>query len=409
MTTPSIKRRPRCPGCEGCAGLPQGIRPRSHRPPFAPFRVRMRKDGFDLREAVYATKAEALKAYRDSEHIDPTIRPDRRSSVEAYAAAYIDSMVDEWGSVNTERRYRSFLRNWLVGSPFGASKLVEVNKTTVKAYLVWLRRQHSEATGRPLSLGTIENAHAFVSGMLRHAEEAGKLRAPVRMPPKPKPDGINADPKPIVVPTQAELLTLVAEAEGHRWRPLLELAIYTGMRQGESLALVLPNVSLPARSLTIERTLHEHGRRRHATKTERSVRTIRIPSELADTLAAHLEAERLERRQRPTPISAGEVFVFTTRNGQPVPANSLRDWLYRLQDRSGMTAERAARGLERMRWHDLRHHFVTYQLAKHVPLDLIAFQVGDTERQLRDTYAHFIDSMRDEVADVAAGMLVNDR
>ncbi len=86
------------------------------------------------------------------------------------------------------------------------------------------------------------------------------------------------------------------------------LALSTGMRLGELLALQWANVNLQQRTLRITRTLSRRpikvgGMTSKKTKTESSTRTIPMTSEVAEALRQHKSKQAQER------LMAGPVWV----------------------------------------------------------------------------------------------------
>ena len=107
------------------------------------------------------------------------------------------------------------------------------------------------------------------------------------------------------------------------------MAIGTGMRRGEALALRWCDVDLDAAVVRVERSLEEsvQGLRFKAPKTRKGRRTIPLPATVITTLRAH-RAKQLELRlalgQGKMPNDA---LVFCTLEGNPLSPDDLsRDW-----------------------------------------------------------------------------------
>ena len=99
----------------------------------------------------------------------------------------------------------------------------------------------------------------------------------------------------ILSPEQiAEVLT---KLEGHALYPIVALALATGMRRGELLALQWGDIDQYSATLGVERSVEETkaGLRVKSPKTKRGRRNVTLPPEAVAMLRAH-KAKRLELR-----------------------------------------------------------------------------------------------------------------
>ncbi|MBI2776019.1 MAG: site-specific integrase [Chloroflexi bacterium] len=154
---------------------------------------------------------------------------------------------------------------------------------------------------------------------------------------------------------------------------LVTLALGTGARVGELLALTWDDVDLSAGTVSI------HGSRSRAgvgpTKSRRGVRTVKLPP-------FALEALRAEARRN------GPVIALP--DGRPMtPERAGERW----------RAFRDVAELEELRFHDLRGTFATLALARGVPAKALADVLGHDPAVLLRTYAGPIENARDTIAD----------
>ena len=99
--------------------------------------------------------------------------------------------------------------------------------------------------------------------------------------------------KPLTVEQACQLLEA---ARGHRLEVLLTLAVVTGMRRGELLALRWSDVDLERRVLLVCHTVDYiayHGHVETEPKTESGLRQIALPAFMIDVLKQH-RIEQLE-------------------------------------------------------------------------------------------------------------------
>lgn len=83
---------------------------------------------------------------------------------------------------------------------------------------------------------------------------------------------------------------LLQEARGNRLEALYVLAVTTGMRQGELLALRWQDVEIENGTVSIRRTLTRNGRSIEVgePKTKKSRRSIRLTPRAVEALQSHL-------------------------------------------------------------------------------------------------------------------------
>ncbi|CAG7634650.1 Tyrosine recombinase XerC [Paenibacillus solanacearum] len=179
-------------------------------------------------------------------------------------------------------------------------------------------------------------------------------------------------------------------ARGDRSYMAFLLALTTGMRQAEILALRWRDIDLETGLLTIRQTLSHDGKKFYSeAKNKQSLRSLYVPEEILPEL---LKQRRLVVAER---LAAGNEYidhdlVICTRKGTPVnPRNVLRT-MYRIIKQSGVTE---------LTFHGQRHTHVTMLLAENVNIKIIAERLGhSTTRVTLDTYGHVTPGMQKEAA-----------
>lgn len=130
-----------------------------------------------------------------------------------------------------------------------------------------------------------------------------------------------------------ELKTFETAIETHRLKALFLLAIGTGLRQGELLALKWSDIDFKNTTLSVKRSIRNiniiqsDGSKKRETiiqvpKTKNSLRTIPIPSKLIPVIKKH------QLQQKEEKLKAGDTytdnnFVFTTTLGLNIDARNL--------------------------------------------------------------------------------------
>lgn len=178
----------------------------------------------------------------------------------------------------------------------------------------------------------------------------------------------------------AQAARLIEGTKGERIHAPVVMALTTGLRQAELLALAWSDVDLRAPSVTVRHTLQRVSGEwvRMAPKTEKSRRTVTLTPLAVRTLAEHRKAQDAERG---TPTVDG--LVFTTPSGHPIHGPNLLPPFRAALKRLGLPKD--------VTWHALRHSTATILLAAGVPLPVISRMLGhSTLRVTADVYGHIV-------------------
>ncbi len=182
-------------------------------------------------------------------------------------------------------------------------------------------------------------------------------------------------PSVSTAPLRAFLDAVADDAYG----ALYGIAIATGMRQGELLALRWQDVDLEAGTLAVRHTLQRGTRELAEPKTDRARRAPRLGADATATLREHRRQQLAQRLAAGRSWQAGD-FVFTSRTGTPLDSRNVTQ---ALQD-----ALRRA-GLPRQRFHDLRHAYATLMIEDGEELAVVSRTLGHADLSTTaDIYAH---------------------
>jgi integrase len=180
---------------------------------------------------------------------------------------------------------------------------------------------------------------------------------------------------------------LVEAAHGDRLEALYILALQTGMRQGELLALKWEDVDLNRGMVHVRRTLvRSRGRfSLGEPKTKKSRRPVNLTSAAVEALKTHL-GRQLEDIQRLGDLYRDDGLVFTSGVGTLInPSNLRRRSFEPLLQRAG---------LPQLRFHDLRHTCATLLLSRNANPKLVQELLGHATVAITlDTYSHVIPGM----------------
>jgi integrase len=272
--------------------------------------------------------------------------------------------------------YQGLIR--LYASPgLGDLRLVELKPLDVQGL-------YGELLGRGLSAGTVVNLHLVLTQALGQAERWGLIvRNPVAsaQPPRPR------RPEPTIVDAEIAERLLSASADT-RFHVPVAVAISTGMRRGEILALRWLDLDADLSVARVRRTLQTAGGALQFVepKTRRSRRAVELPAFVRPVL----EQERADQlaRKASEPSWNELDLVITRDDGTPVNPDTLSSGWYRFCRKQG---------LPHVRFHDLRHAHATLMLLQGVHPKIVSERPGHASVGITlDTYSHVLPSMQSE-------------
>jgi len=247
-----------------------------------------------------------------------------------------------------------------------------------------LQDLYAELLGRGLSGGTVLNLHLVLTQALGQAMRWGIVdRNPASgaQPPRPR----RAEPTTV---DRALAERLLAETLGTRFELPVAIALATGMRRGEILALRWSDLDAARTTAHVSRTLQTAGGELHfeRPKTARSRRTVQLPSMLGPYLDRRAASQAERRSYVGDPFETG--LIVDDGAGGAVNPDTLSAAWSRFCRR---------RGLPRVRFHDLRHAHATLMLLQGVHPKIVSERLGHASVGITlDTYSHVLPSMQRE-------------
>ncbi len=202
---------------------------------------------------------------------------------------------------------------------------------------------------RELSPNTIRTIHGIIRHALEDAVNWKKLPynpvQHVKLPRARKPD--------IPMLDKEKVEQLLACAQQTKLYALFRIALLLGLRRGELLALKWSDIDHEAALLKVQHSVAymkdpEIGKHRFIVgppKTRASKRTIHLPRDIVEVLRLHREQQA--EVQAKAPHWEGLDLVFCNGYGNYIDPNYVRDMFRKILK---------AAGLERMKFHALRHN-----------------------------------------------------
>jgi integrase len=181
---------------------------------------------------------------------------------------------------------------------------------------------------------------------------------------------------------------LLAAASTTRIYVPIVLALATGLRRGEILALRWQDIDLATGIIRVVRSLEQtnDGLRFKVPKTQRGKRPVVLPASVVEILRNH-KVKQLEERFL-LGLGKGEL-VFTRVDGRPISPDTFTSWVARVAKRAGVS--------HIMPVHGLRHTHITNLLRANVHPKVASERAGHSSVGFTlDRYSHVIPSLQED-------------
>ncbi|MBC8580948.1 tyrosine-type recombinase/integrase [Zhenhengia yiwuensis] len=292
-------------------------------------------------------------------------------------------------------RYEGIYRNYIKNSTLGKKKLTDIRTADIQAYYNSLIEQ-----GRTSNVVKTLNKH--LRTCLNDAIKQGYItRNYCSLVTIPKTESEECDKeKEITFFTPEEQQIFLSSLEKHRNKALFILALGSGLRLGELMALKWEDIDLDNNMINITRAISQiskvgkDGSRtwsilEHPPKTKSSIRTIPIPTKVKDALKTHRAQQNKEK------LKHGELYqdnnlVFCTELGNYIDTRNLT----RSYARALVKA-----GIPHKKFHSMRHTYATRLFESDVPIKTVQALMGHSDiATTMNIYTHVIpEKMTDEV------------
>ena len=237
---------------------------------------------------------------------------------------------------------------------------------------------------------TIEVIHTVIHRSLNHAVKLGVLsRNPSDAVSKPRT--INNEMR---IFSENEVNQFLNLSQGTRYETLYHIAIATGLRQSELLAIKWSDLDWEKRTLNVQRQLkrkHKPGDYYDSPKTSNGRRSITLGQKTIQKLREQLKRQEKERDTAGIRWKENDL-IFPSTIGTPMGQNNLF--------RSFKTLLRTS-GLPEIRFHDLRHTAASLMLNYGVSPIIVSRRLGHSKISITlDVYGHLIPEMQNGAAEL---------
>ncbi len=345
-----------------------------------------------LNKTIHGTKKDAntylsatLTAISAGTFVEPT-----PLTLGAYLDRWLDAAARPRVRARTLDDYTEYLKRY-VRPALGDKRLSDVRPLDVQ-------KLYSDMQARALSPRTVRYAHTILSSAFKQAVKWGMLaRNPCQMVEIPRQVR-----REMYALSATEAARFLGAAEGDRYALVFSVALSTGMRPEEYLALQWKDICFERGVVTVRRALVYNrkggGWYFDELKTSRSRRNIPLGAAIARGLKEHRRQQNEERLKAGSDYQNHDL-VFATMGGTPILLSNL----FRRHFKPIALRAKLPGGF---RLYDLRHSCATLLLAANEHPKVVSERLGHASIVLTlDTYSHVLPSMQQAASEKMESIL----
>jgi integrase len=309
-------------------------------------------------------------------------RPNPESLFADYTGWWLTIAVNPKLRAKTARDYAAHLRRYALPH-LGQQRLNSLRPLDIQGAI-------GELIAQELSPRTIRYTHSILHSALEQAVKWELIdknpAAYTVLPRKQSPD--------ILTLTREQAATFAATCQGHARGPIFLLALATGLRPSEYLALRIKDVRFSESKLMVERAVERHKGRWlfRETKRPQSRRTVSLPTEMTRCLEAYCRTHGK--------LTEPDRLLFEAKGRTPIHERNLVQRVFKPLLKEAT--------LPNIRLYDLRHSFATLSLSAGLPVRWVSEQLGHASIAFTlEVYGHLLCDTRDQAANRLGGILFN--
>ncbi len=325
-------------------------------------------DGKRKRKAIYGkSKQEVQKKLRKAHNANDLGRlpTANKTTVAEYLEFWIENISK--AATSTKDRYQQDIRT-KINPLIGKVRLQQLTGLHVDSVI-------STAAKDEYSAASQQKIFAVLSKSLNDAVK----RDLIGFNPCSKSDKPRLGKTKHTVWTADQSQAFLKHVAGHRWFALFTLAMFTGMRQGESLALYWSDIDWTKNEIGISRTLTDNKGKAtigEVPKTDAGNRSIIVPPYVMEALDKHRAKMMMDGH--PTAV---DNLVFVNHAGNIINRNNLVSRTFK------PLCEKAK--VPVLVWHEMRHTTATLLLESGIPINNVSELLGHASSVVTSKiYAH---------------------
>lgn len=292
-------------------------------------------------------------------------------------------------------RYEGIYRNYIKESVISNLILAEIKS-------IHLQRYYNDLYALGKSSNVIKNLNKLLKTFFNYALDEGYiLKNPCSGKRIVIPGENKIIEKKVEVFSNEEIEILKSILENHRLKTLILLALGTGLRQGELLALKWSDINFTTKELKVEKSIKQvniiesDSSREYKTilqtpKSKNSIRTVPIPSNLISLLKKY-KSQQLQEKLKAGSSYIDSDFIFTTELGTNIDARNLTRSYERILKSANIPYKK---------FHSLRHTYATKLFEANVPLKTVQTLLGHSDISITaNIYTHVMPKTKNEAVE----------
>jgi len=314
-------------------------------------------------------QAEKLRTKLMHQKDEGILEQQPKGTLSEYLSRWFGEYVESNLSPSTVKGYQ-YIIDTHISKTLGKLTLKNVRPENLQSY-------YADKLKAGLSATSVRHHHTLLHTAFKHAVQWGLMpRNPadaVKAPRSRKPE--------MHTLSESEVETVLQHATV-QYYPLFYLGLFTGLRQGELLALRWSDIDLLGAEMSVSRSvvpLKGGGYVIKDTKTAKSRRTVALSPSTCQVLREHME-KQMSNYSRLGLTFDNNTLLFCHTDNSPLKANSVSGAWRTLMKRLA---------IKNIRFHDMRHTMATTMLRAGVHPKIVQERLGHSSIVITlDTYSH---------------------
>lgn len=289
---------------------------------------------------------------------------------------------------STKERYEGLYRNYIKPNAITSIKLLDLNQIDIQQF-------YNNLLKKEISVATIKQLNKIIAPSIRYAYNNDLIlkdfTGAIILPTESEKDKLKKESQMRVF-TLAEQQKFEKLLVDHRLGFLFKVALYTGMRQGELLALKWTDIDFSNNEIHINKSykvtsdVSKEGRSNcigltQTPKTKNSVRIIPIPSLLIPLFKINKKFQKANKLKLAN-FYVENNLVFCNCYGKHLDPSGIRKDLKKLLKEND---------LPYIKFHDLRHTYATRLFENNVEAKTVQMLLGHSNISTTlDRYTHVL-------------------
>lgn len=298
----------------------------------------------------------------------------------------------------TQQSYKNHFEKRILPA-LGSIDINKLRPLHIVQFLDDLQKQGKRYDRREAELSneTIRYSFRVLSSMLQDAVQWQVI--PNNPCQRVKPPTSKHAKMPLLNEEQVKVMLTALEGEPLKYRTIILLALDSGLRLGELMALKWDDVDMESGVIQITKSnqaIHGRGVFTKAPKNQSSVRRLALSKSAIHILRQHQQQQTEEKALLDDKWTENG-WIFTQWNGVAMYPTTPSQWFRRFWERQG---------LPHMPFHGLRHLSATLLIASGIPLKNVSSRLGHADiRTTANIYSEALQSVDQQAAETMDAFL----